>query len=376
MNQDNALSLLLNTLQNEREASLWVADEHTPDTLPIPLNPIVDVISNRFDVVESLTRQGWSSRFSDLDFSHLHDSSLATVYFRLAKERAVVNRVINQASRVLKAGGRLIICGGKQQGIKNYAKQAAQCLAGEVKIKKQGNHYLATITRGQQPATLLDDKQYSTLRTLQQYGDIDITSKPGQFGWNKLDNGSLLLAEQFKQLEIEKPETILDLGCGYGFLSLAAHRQWPDAVITATDNNAAALLSCRENFTKQAITGDVIADNCASKITQQQDIVLCNPPFHQGFSVDSSLTEQFVASAKRLCKPTGCALFVVNAFIPLERIAKKHFKQQPLLLNDGHFKLFKLYDTGQTDAPPIDAGRGRSGSKKYPTESATSPLRY
>ncbi len=345
MSQDNALNLLLKILQDEREVSLWVADEHIPDTLSIPLNPVIEVISNRFDVLQSLTLQGWNSRFSDLDFSHLHDESLSTVYFRLAKERAVVNHVINQASRVLKTGGQLIISGGKQQGIKNYAKQAAQCLAGEVKVKKQGNHYLATITRGQRPATLLDDKHYSTLRTTQQYGGINIISKPGQFGWNKLDSGSLLLAEQFKQLEIEAPKTLLDLGCGYGFLSLAAHQQWPDALITATDNNAAALLSCQENFTQQAITGGVIADNCASSITQKQDIILCNPPFHQGFSVDNSLTEQFVTTAKRLCKPTGCALFVVNAFIPLERIAKKQFKQQQLLLNDGHFKLFRLYDT-------------------------------
>ncbi len=344
MSHDNAVNLLLNTLQDEREASLWVADEHIPDTLKVPANPMIEVISNRFDVANSLAKQGWRAHFSDLDFSHLQDSSLTTLYLRLAKERAVVNHVINQASRVLKVGGQLIICGEKKQGIKNYAKQAAQCLAGKANIKKQGNYYLAIITRGHMAAALLDDKQYSTLRVTQHYNYRDIVSKPGQFGWNKLDSGSVLLAEQFKQLAIERPETILDLGCGYGFLSLAAHQQWPNAIITATDNNAAALISCRENFKQQAIRGDVIADNCASNITKKQSLILCNPPFHQGFALDSNLTETFIATAKRLCAPTGCALFVVNAFIPLERIAKKQFKRQQLLLNDGHFKLFKLYD--------------------------------
>ena len=343
MNQDNALNLLLNTLHNEREPSLWVADEHAAAAQHIPVNPVVEVISNRVDVTADLIKRGWHCRFSDLDFSHIEDSSLATLYFRLAKEKPLVNHLINQASRVLKTGGRLIMSGEKQQGIKNYAKKAGISLAGKAEIKKQGRDYLATITRGPQPAVPLDDSDYHQLRTTQHYGGIDIVSKPGQFGWNKLDSGSVLLAEQLKQLPIEKPDTILDLGCGYGFLSLAAHQQWPDATITATDNNAAALVSCQQNFTQQSINGEVIAANCASDITKKQALILCNPPFHQGFSVESNLTGQFVSTAKRLCKPSGCALFVVNAFIPLERIAKNHFQHQKLLFNNGYFKLFKLY---------------------------------
>ena len=343
MNQDNALNLLLNALHNEREPSLWVADEHVATAQHIPVNPVVEVISNRFDVAADLTKRGWSCRFSDLDFSHIEDNSLTTLYFRLAKEKPLVNHLINQASRVLKTGGQLIMSGEKQQGIKTYAKKAGLCLAGKSEIKKQGRYYLASITRSPQPAAPLDDSDYHQLRTTQHYNGIDIASKPGQFGWNKLDSGSALLAEQLKQLQIENPDTILDLGCGYGFLSLAAHQQWPDATITATDNNAAALISCQQNLTQQAIRGEVIAANCASGITKKQALILCNPPFHQGFSVESDLTEQFVSTAKRLCKPDGCALFVVNAFIPLERIAKKHFRHQQQLLNNGHFKLFKLY---------------------------------
>jgi len=344
MSQDSALNLLLNMLRSEREPCLWIADEHVVGIQQIPVNPAVEVISNRFDVADALSSQGWNSRFSDLNFSHLDDQSFTTVYFRLAKEKPLVNHVINQASRVLKPGGRLIISGEKSQGIKTYAKNAGQCLAGKAEIKKHGKYYLATIIRGQQTSELLDDKDYSRLRSTLQYQGMDITSKPGQFGWDKLDKGSVLLAQQFGEIQINAPSTILDLGCGYGFLSLAAHQQWPDAEITATDNNAAALISCQKNFSQQAITGEVIAANCAGGVTKKHDLILCNPPFHQGFSVESDLTEQFISTAKRLCNPGGCALFVVNCFIPLERIANSHFKQQQLLLNDGHFKIFKLYN--------------------------------
>lgn len=344
MSQDGALNLLLNLLRSEREPCLWIADEHVAGSQQIAVNPAVKVISNRFDVAEALSTQGWNCRFSDLDFSHIDDASLSAVYFRLAKEKPLVNHVINQAARVLKADGRLFISGEKKQGIKTYAKKAGQCLAGDMEIKKHGDHYLASISRSQQASVLLDDQDYPVLRPALHYEDMDVFSKPGQFGWNKLDKGSVLLAQQFAELQIKDPASILDLGCGYGLLSLAAHKQWPAAEITATDNNAAALISCQQNFSQQAIKGDVIAANCASAITKQNDLVLCNPPFHQGFSVESDMTEQFISTAMRLCKPTGCALFVVNAFIPLERVAEKHVKQQQLLVNDGHFKIFRLYN--------------------------------
>ncbi|HHJ80677.1 MAG TPA: class I SAM-dependent methyltransferase [Candidatus Tenderia electrophaga] len=343
MSQDNALNLLLALLNSQRQPCLWIADEHVAG-MQIPVNPVVEVISNRVDVADALSKQGWNSRFSDLDFSHIDDGSLTAVYFRLAKEKALVNHVINQAARILKPGGQLFISGEKQQGIKTYTRKAGQCLAGKAEIKKHANHYLASISRGQQVADWLDDQDYPGLRATLSYEEIKIVSKPGQFGWNKLDKGSVLLAQQFDKIQIDTPSTILDLGCGYGLLSLAAHRQWPAAKISATDNNAAALISCQANFNQQAISGEVVAADCAATIVKQHDLVLCNPPFHQGFAVENQLTEQFISTAKRLCQPAGCALFVVNAFIPLERIAKKYFAQQQLLLNDGHFKLFKLYD--------------------------------
>lgn len=344
MSNDGALNLLLNLLRSERQPCLWIADEHVVGSQQIPLNPAAEVISNRFDVAEALASQGWNCRFSDLDFSHIDDASITSVYFRLAKEKPLVNYVINQAARMLTPGGRLFISGEKKQGIKTYAKKAGQCLAGEVEIKKHGDHYLASISRSQDTAVLLNDNDYPSLRATLSYEAMDIFSKPGQFGWNKLDKGSVLLAQQFDALQINSPATILDLGCGYGLLSLAAHRQWPNAEITATDNNAAALISCQKNFSQHSINGKVIAANCASGITNQHELVLCNPPFHQGFSVESDMTDQFISTAKRLCQPTGCAVFVVNAFIPLERIAEKHFMHQQLLVNDGHFKIFRLYN--------------------------------
>ncbi len=340
MNQDPSLALLLNELRAETQAALWIADEHAAN-LQLPAKANIEVISNRFDVASNLSNQGWRCQFSDLNCQHIPKGSLSRLYFRLAKEKPQVHHVINLAAELLKENGELIFSGSKQQGIKNYAKQAVKHLGGKGHVKKHGNEYLAIITRG--ATTLpLDDKNYAQIRPTLTYNGINIVSKPGQFGWNKLDQGSCLLAEQFSLATIQPPTTILDLGCGYGFLALAAHQQWPEATITATDNNAAALLSCRKNFSIQHISGDIVAADCANTITQKHDLIICNPPFHQGFAIAQQLTEKFISNAHRLCQTDGNALFVVNGFIPLERIATNYFNDIQLLMDSGSFKLFQL----------------------------------
>ena len=111
---------------------------------------------------------------------------------------------------------------------------------------------------------------------------------------------------------------------------------------TLTDNNAAALHVARHNCELNNINADVIAADAGDQIQQTFDLILCNPPFHQGFSVDGDLTDKFILSTKRLLARHGTALFVVNQFIPLERKARQHFRQVNILANNGSFKLVTL----------------------------------
>ena len=112
--------------------------------------------------------------------------------------------------------------------------------------------------------------------------------------------------------------------------------------ITATDNNAAALKACQVNFDLNGISGKVVAANCGQSIHKKFDLVLCNPPFHHGFKTDPALTQHFLSNAKRLMAKKGKALFVVNQFIPLEKLARNYFKKCTELANDNSFKLFIL----------------------------------
>lgn len=343
MSQDAALALLLPFIRAQQRPALWVLDEHGAG---IGLNaPVaaVSVVSNRFEVAAALQQADWQAQFSDYDFTPWPAGSLDAVFFRLAKEKPVVHHLINAAAERLAPGGRLLLSGGKQQGIKTYAQQAAKRLGGTLDFKKMGKEYLAIITRGVTLGLPLDDRDYPRLRPAVADDGLEFYSKPGLYGWDKVDEGSALLVEHLGEfVSGPVPRTVFDLGCGYGYLSVHAWRRFTPQRILACDNNAAALLAAARNFEAHDITGAVVAADCAEGIKETFDLVLCNPPFHQGFGVERDLTERFVVAARRLTASGGVAAFVTNSFIAIERLACEHFRVVETIVDTGRFKLVRM----------------------------------
>jgi 16S rRNA (guanine1207-N2)-methyltransferase len=361
---DLALNLLLEKIisgrenPEEAECNLWILDENlAPSEViqgaaksKIPLT----LICNRFDLQQQLKTSKVTSTFSDFDFSGFEDNSVDRIFYRVSKEKTVVHHIVNQAFRVLKPGGELAIAGYKNEGAKTYIDKASKLFNGAtVKTKGGQSSHLAVISKGSTThGKLLDDKDYAHPRNINaQPNDrsISFISKPGQFGWNKADRGSELLIQHLPGVIRKRhtpAKTMLDLGCGYGYLSLmAASLEGLDMLdlqqITATDNNAAAILCCEQNLKASGRNYNVIADNCAHGIRGRFDLVLCNPPFHQGFAVDNDLTRMFLEQAHKRLHAKGDAVFVVNQFIPLERKAQDLFGKTTLLAESDGFKVIQ-----------------------------------
>lgn len=344
--KDVAFDLLKPALDNAPEQSLWLADENLLNQLS-RVNSKVQVITNRFDLMQQLQQAGWQTEFSDFDFSGIADHSINRLVYRVSKEKPVVHHIINQAIRVLKPGAELYIAGLKNEGIKTYLDKAKKLFAGQIElVKSDKNTWMGILqSPGAADAERLDDQDYTTLREIAADQHYSFLSKPGVYGWNKIDKGSAYLAEQlprFIDALATPPESVLDLGCGYGYLSLQCAALLPDSRFIATDNNAGAILTCRANFAQAGINGDVIADNCARDIADKYPLVICNPPFHQGFSTDGDLTDRFIASAHQHLLADGAAAFVTNLHIPLERKAAQWFRQIDRVAENGHFKLIRL----------------------------------
>lgn len=337
--------------------ALLIADENLNPSGLAQLPGHIEILSNRFDIAKAAASAGLHSTFNDFDFSVVPTHHFQTLLYFVSKEKAIAEHVIQGAADLLRPGGKLILLGPKNSGIKTHAKKAAELYSCVAEVKKNGKQYLAKIAVGSHSDATNNppahaptaQSDYHRLRKQITWRDSGLYSKPGLFGWNKIDQGSALLAAQLSGvLNKLAPVTTLsamDLGCGYGYLSAEA---WHCGVqrIVATDNCAAALSACEKNFELLGINGITIPSDCAEQIDEHFDLVLCNPPFHQGFKTDSTLSHRFLKNAARVIKKDGIVLFVVNSFLPVEKIAQDHFSsifRSIVCLNESAgFKVLEL----------------------------------
>jgi len=341
---DPALDFVCDVLPEFSGQRLLVADEHLDSTLLLSLKTLPDLslLTNRYDVYQSALNNNIPCIFNDMDISAFN-MQFDVIAYRVSKEKAVVHHIINQAPSCLAPKGALLLCGYKNEGIKTYISKVEQYLGCKAQVSKGDRQLKLAEFTVDSVGNPLDDRQYTDTASIGERRNLQLYSKPGQYGWNKIDAGSELLIDAFSDhVRIAgEPGSVLDLGCGYGYLSVMAWALGARQIV-ATDNNAAAIASCQTNFDKHGINGEVTADDCACDIHHQYDVVLCNPPFHKGFDTERNLTEKFLRSACHHLKNNGVAFVVVNQFIPLETIAPSYFKSVETVYRDKSFKVFKL----------------------------------
>jgi 16S rRNA (guanine1207-N2)-methyltransferase len=328
------------------QENIWCCDENLLDVFTDAQGWALKLffVSNRWDIAEEARKMGFQAEFNDFNLSHYKTNSMDNFFYRISKEKAVTHHIINQAFRILKPQGRLWLCGEKNEGIKTYVEKASNVLGCENNIQKNGASYSSQLTKKILESSLLNDDDYSTLRPSLHHQEKTIYTKPGQFGWNKIDQGSEFLVSQLMhllELNNTRFEHCLDLGCGYGFLTLATLSLNINQRVL-TDNNAAALLSAKHNCEALGVNAEVVASDAGQQLNTTFDLILCNPPFHQGFSVDGDLTDKFLTNTKHLLSKKGIAYFVVNQFIPLEKKAMSHFKSVKLIARNKSFKVLEL----------------------------------
>jgi 16S rRNA (guanine1207-N2)-methyltransferase len=339
---DAATRQLLQYIAATHAPTLWLADEQidADAARTAAVRPQLVAASNRCDVAAALTARGIPS--TAVDFTGTWPADLRHVALRIAKEKALVHYLINRALEQLPPGGELFLSGYKNEGIKTYLEKAAARAGNPARLERDGGALQGIVVRAENLGEPLPDQDYAVLRPVAFDAQLTLWSRPGIFGWQKLDAGSVFLIEHLDAIWRSAPARVLDLGCGYGYLSVQAARRWPAAEFVATDNNVAAVAACARNLQQENIRGSALADDCAATLIEPFDAILCNPPFHQGFDVEGELTRRFLRTTQRLLRRGGRALFVVNQFIPLEGKATEFFGSVDVVARNRSFKLIAL----------------------------------
>jgi len=169
--------------------------------------------------------------------------------------------------------------------------------------------------------------------------EIDLWSQPGVFSWDRIDPGSRMLVELLPQLSGKGA----DLGCGVGFLSIAALKSPKVTHITMIDIDRRAIDCARKNLETQIKRIHLCwADlRTADLPISSLDFIVTNPPFHDGGIEDQSLGQGFIQQAAFMLRPGGVCWLVANRHLPYESLLRSVFQEVILLKESGGYKAYK-----------------------------------
>lgn len=315
--------------------AIWLIDENWPvDYLPAKNS---FCLTNRFDIFQFLEKNNIAAKFSD--FENPEDISASPCFIRIGKEKYLNHHLLNTAKTIAGNGHSIFMAGYEKEGFKSLLKRCKQqgfVIKEQQRLKKGA--FLAELSCTTDTVNL-DDNNYSQPRQIND-GDCNFYSKPGVFGWEKVDSGSVLLFKKIISLCKLNNKTVLDLGCGYGYLSMQILEQFPKNSLTATDNNAAAVSACVKNL-EVFPNATVLPSDAANTINTKFDLVVCNPPFHRGLGSEKNLTEKFLSAASTHLENNGEAWFVFNVFLGVEKQLAGYFSSYEIICSKNGFKVIR-----------------------------------
>ncbi|MGS0683000.1 methyltransferase [Shewanella sp. 125m-7] len=192
--------------------------------------------------------------------------------------------------------------------------------------------------------------------------NLQISNLSNVFAANKLDIGARIMLDNMPKGEFK---SIVDLGCGNGILGLHAKQVFPEAYVHFIDDSEMAVASARENWAlnkldNPALVGEQATfgwDDCLTNMSEgvRPDLILCNPPFHQGEAITDHIAWQMFLDAFRRLKNGGILHVVGNRHLAYHVKLQRIFKNCTTVASNGKFVILQAQKISQKAQEP-DAG--------------------
>ena len=242
------------------------------------------------------------------------------VLLRLPRGLAALRDVAEHVAR--EAGPDVVLLGTAR--VKHMTRAMNDVLAesfGEVRASLARGKSRVLVASAPRPARPLT---YPVVTDLADFG-LRVAAFGAAFAGAGLDLGTRFLLDRLGAddgptpgAEGAAPRDVVDLGCGTGLLAAWAARRWPDARVVAADRSEAAVrsaaLTARENGVADRVR-TVRDDAGATLADASADVVLLNPPFHDGAAVRTDAAHRMFATAGRVLRPRGELWCVWNSHL-------------------------------------------------------------
>ena len=254
------------------------------------------------------------------------------VLMRLPKAvHALEDRARRLAEAVRGSGqnGLEIVAGGRVKHMTRAQNEALGTLFDEVRASRgigKSRALIATDLREQ--ATAPAAAECSARLTVRgEPRELALRGIGAVFGGAGADAGSLLLLDALDRAltagELGTAESPVvaaaDLGCGNGLMTAYLAAALPEASVLGSDVDADAVGSTCETLAVNTLARENVQvswDDALSRVDAESlDLVLLNPPFHDGTTVDATLVQGLLDSAARVLRPGGQLWFVHNSHL-------------------------------------------------------------
>jgi 16S rRNA (guanine1207-N2)-methyltransferase len=287
---------------------------------------------------------GWEPLFGYLPEAE-QAGSYQTVVIFLPKARAEVQLRLALARHLAASGGRILLIGGKKEGIARAGKQFREQLPGAMKVEsvRHCQVWLAEQVTPFAEYSLDDFRSWHSV--VHRDVELQVAGLPGIFSDGHLDDGTALLLDTLADTPIRSGR-VLDFACGAGVIGswLQAWRnqndQQPDPV-DGIDVQYQAIHCARETYAANGAEGNVLASDGLQVVQQRYRAILSNPPFHTGIHTDTSVTGQFLSQVARHLLPGGELRLVANSFLGYEALIRRHAGPVEVIASNRRFVVYR-----------------------------------
>lgn len=285
--------------------------------------------------------------FPDKTFLSETQNLFDNVVLFLPKGRKLFQRCIVQSWDSMKIGGRLYLAGAKNLGIKTAIKDVHDLFGNSTVLGYKKGHRIAVFEKKElkreKPRWFFEPgisvETWFKFSITRDNHILTLVSLPGVFSYDRLDEGTELLLDQFPDLHGAR---VLDLGCGYGIVGITAH-QAGAKVIDLVDVNLLATACAKRNIANFCIeNARVIPSDVTSSVNDQYyDFVISNPPFHSGKSVDYNVSMAFLTQSHQRLSPGGQLLLVGNKFLDYGKKLRDIYSKVDIVKETNKFQVFR-----------------------------------
>lgn len=163
---------------------------------------------------------------------------------------------------------------------------------------------------------------------------FEFISDNGVFSKNKIDYGSRLLIDTLIKNK-KNYNSFLDVGCGYGFISIVLGRVLNISGV-GVDINRRALKLAEENAKLNKVSVSFLESNIYDNVTQKFDLIVTNPPIRAGKKV----VLEILSSASEHLKQDGEVWFVIRkdqGALSIARELEANYKVEVIEKNKGFY---------------------------------------